>query len=284
MRDLSPPLDLGRLTGPVLLFGGPYSNLAATQAMQERTAELNIPPANVICTGDVIAYCAEPEETLQQIRNWGIAVVQGNCEESLGSDAPDCGCGFGEGTTCSLLSVEWYQYATAKIAAEDRIWMMNLPRQINFELAGRQLSVVHGGVQQINRFIFPSTEEQVKREELDLAGSDILIGGHSGIPWGQKIDNRAWLNTGVIGLPANDGTADGWYLLLAPESDNIRCCWQRLSYSAARSSHNMLEAGLRSGYAETLTSGLWPSMDVLPEAEKEQRGCAIQLVDMLVLN
>lgn len=281
MRDLSPPLDLGLLTGQVLLFGGPYSNLTATQAMQKRAAELNIPPANVICTGDVIAYCAEPVDTLQLIRNWGIAVVQGNCEESLGSDAPDCGCGFDEGTTCSLLSVEWYQYATAKIAASDRIWMMDLPKQLNFGLAGRQLSVVHGGVQQINRFIFPSTAEQVKREELDLAGSDILIGGHSGIPWGQKIDNRAWLNTGVIGLPANDGTADGWYLLLTPESDNIRCSWQRLSYAADQSGRHMLEAGLRSGYTETLTSGLWPSMDVLPEAEKEQRGCAIQLADML---
>lgn len=281
MRESTQPFDLGQLTGPVLLFGGPYSNFAATQAIQQRATELNILPANVICTGDVIAYCAEPVETLKLIRDWGIAVVQGNCEESLGSDAPDCGCGFEDGTTCSLLSVEWYQYATSKILIDDRIWMKNLPKILSFELAGRQLTVVHGGVQQINRFIFPSTEEKVKRKELDLTGRDILIGGHSGIPWGQKIDNRAWINTGVIGLPANDGTADGWYLLLTPEPDGIRCSWQRLSYPADQSGHNMRKAGLRSGYAETLTSGLWPSMDILPVAEKDRRGCPIQMKDML---
>ena len=48
--------DLGPLQGPVLIFGGPYSNLLATQAMREAAASLNIPGENVICTGDVVAY------------------------------------------------------------------------------------------------------------------------------------------------------------------------------------------------------------------------------------
>ncbi|MCD6580335.1 MAG: metallophosphoesterase [Desulfuromusa sp.] len=103
MSEQAERLDLGCLTGPMLVFGGPYSNLAATQAMWQQAEELAIPPERVICTGDLIAYCSEPQETLQLVRDWGIAVVQGNCEESLGKDAADCGCGFDEGTTCSLL-------------------------------------------------------------------------------------------------------------------------------------------------------------------------------------
>ncbi|WP_020675171.1 metallophosphoesterase family protein [Geopsychrobacter electrodiphilus] len=281
MSNPGSALNLGPLNGPVLVFGGPYSNFAATLAMRQRAKELAIPPARVICTGDVIAYCAEPQETLQLIRDWGIAVVQGNCEESLGADAPDCGCGFDEGTTCSLLSVEWYQYATQRVSADERHWMQNLPKSLSFELAGKRVRVVHGGVRQINRFIFPSTPEAVKRKELVLAGSDVLIGGHSGIPWGEKIDNRAWLNSGVIGMPANDGSADGWYLLLSPESDNIRCSWRRLSYAADQSRHTMCNAGLQSGYAEALTTGLWPSMDVLPADERARRGDPIVREDML---
>lgn len=281
MRKSGIDLNLGRLTGPVLVFGGPYSNFAATQAMRQRAEELNIPPARIICTGDVIAYCAEPQETLQLIRDWGISVVQGNCEESLGADAPDCGCGFDAGTTCSLLSVEWYRYATQKVSAAERIWMQNLPQSIHFQLAGKRIRVVHGGVRQNNRFIFPSTPAAVKREELVLAGSEILIGGHSGIPWGEKIGTQSWLNSGVIGMPANDGTPEGWYLLLTPQGDKIRCSWKRLSYLAIQSGQNMREAGLQSGYAETLTTGLWPSVDVLPVAERERRGKAIQLEDLL---
>jgi len=180
------------------------------------------------------------------------------------------------------LSVEWYRHASEKISSADRRWMRSLHRSVRFDLNGRSVRIVHGGVKQINRFIFPSTPEPVKREELNLAGTDILIGGHCGLPFGQLIDHRACLNAGVIGLPANDGTRDGWYLLLTPERDRIRCSWRRLKYNAVQAHEGMRAAGLSEGYAETLLSGLWPSLDVLPPAEKKKQGERIQLPDLIL--
>jgi predicted phosphodiesterase len=249
--------------------------------MRARADELGIPAERTLCTGDVVAYCAQPEETLALIRDWGIAVVQGNCEESLGSEAQDCGCGFDEGTTCSLLSVDWYRFANGRISEDDRVWMRALPKAIGFTLNGKGLLVVHGGVRQNNRFIFPSTATAIKQAELALAGTDILVGGHSGIPSGVRIGERVWLNTGAIGLPANDGTPDGWYLLLTPEGDSLICRWQRLSYPVEETVTAMQSAGLVSGYMDTLQSGLWPSMDVLPESEREVRGQPIVLDDLI---
>lgn len=275
-------LDLGDLSGPVLIFGGPYSNLAATRGMRARAEELDIPPERIICTGDVVAYCAEPVETIALIREWGVAVVQGNCEESLGLEAQDCGCGFEDGTACSLLSVDWYRFANERITENDRAWMRTLPRSIRFTLKSKSIRVVHGGVAQINRFIFPSTAVAIKQEELDLAGTNVLVGGHSGIPSGLKIGERAWLNTGAIGLPANDGTPDGWYLLLSSEGDRLVCRWQRLNYPVEDTVTAMRSAGLVSGYVDTLETGLWPSMDVLPEAERESRGLPIVLDDLVL--
>lgn len=274
--------SFGNLSGPILIFGGPYSNLAATCAMRARADELGIPPDRIICTGDVVAYCAEPTETVALIREWGVTVVQGNCEESLGLAAQDCGCGFEEGTTCSLLSDDWYRFANDRIPEKDRAWMRTLPRSIEFTLNGKGVRVVHGGVEQINRFIFPSTAETIKQEELDLAGTDILVGGHSGIPSGVRIGERAWLNTGAIGLPANDGTPDGWYLLLSPERDCLVCRWQRLNYLVEETVTAMRAAGLLSGYMDTLKTGLWPSMDVLPEVERNVRGQPIVLDDLIL--
>ena len=65
---------------PLLVFGGPYYNLQATIAMRVEAERLGIPACNVVCTGDVVAYAAAPEQTVQLIRDWGIAVVAGNCE------------------------------------------------------------------------------------------------------------------------------------------------------------------------------------------------------------
>ncbi|MCW5773891.1 MAG: hypothetical protein KIT16_19775, partial [Rhodospirillaceae bacterium] len=76
-------LDLGALDGPVLIFGGPYSNLEAARAIRAEAQRLGIPPARTICTGDIVAYCADPGACVALIREWGLPVVMGNVEDSL---------------------------------------------------------------------------------------------------------------------------------------------------------------------------------------------------------
>jgi predicted phosphodiesterase len=271
--------NLGLLEGPLLVFGGPYSNLAATRALHDVSVKLAIPPQRIICTGDLVAYCAEPEETVNLIREWGVHVVLGNCEESLASRALDCGCGFKAGSTCSTLSDQWFRYADGKISEDNRSWMGKLPVSLTFQLGCRRFSCVHGGVESINKFLFASTHEAEKTVEMSFLSQDIdgLIAGHCGIPFGQMVDGRAWLNAGVIGLPANDGSSDGWYLLIDHIDNMIKCKWHRLSYPAEQSRQTMLDAGLVSGYADTLIRGLWPSEDVLPAEEKKNRGNTLEI-------
>ncbi len=270
-------ISLGEITAPILVFGGPYSNLAATKAIQAEAERLTIPPERVICTGDVIAYCADPVATTDLIRTWGISVVMGNCEESLAENSPDCGCGFEEGSSCSLLSVGWYNYANQVVTLSQRRWMSELPRNLSFSLNGLKFLVIHGGVERINEFIFRSTSDEVKVQQLEKSGVDVIIGGHCGIPFGQALRNGHWLNAGVIGMPANDATPDGWYMLLSPARDHVEVTWHRLRYPAAHSRQAMLKAGLNNEYADALTTGLWPSTDVLPDSEKESTAKTIVL-------
>ena len=115
--------NLGELHGTLMLFGGPYSNLQATQALRAEAERRCIPPANVICTGDVVAYCAQPNETIAELRDWGIPVVMGNCEESIGAGAGDCGCGFQPGTACDLLSATWYNFTLGVVESDHQQWM-----------------------------------------------------------------------------------------------------------------------------------------------------------------
>jgi hypothetical protein len=75
--------------------------MRAFNALRERAEALGIPPSRAICTGDVVAYCGEPEETTQAVRDWGCHVVAGNCGGQLAASADDCACGFDEGTECA---------------------------------------------------------------------------------------------------------------------------------------------------------------------------------------
>ncbi len=274
-------LNLGQLDGQILVFGGPYSNLAATLAIRSKAESLGIPANHVICTGDLVAYCAEPAGTIDLIRDWGISVVMGNCEESLSQESDDCGCGFDEGSACSVLSITWYQYANALISPDQRHWMADLPRTIDFQYAGFNFKVIHAGVDSINQFIFASDSLSNKTDQIKQARVDVIIGGHSGIPFGQKIDDCYWLNAGVIGMPANDGGSDVWYMLLNPSEQGFTASWHRLSYDFEQSQKSTNTAGM-SEYAQALASGLWPSMDVLPEYEREQQGMKLELEPLSV--
>jgi Predicted phosphoesterase len=261
---------------PVLLFGGPYSNLEATHALLAEAARRGIPPRRIVCTGDVVAYGADAAATVELIRDAGIQVVMGNCEESLADRRDDCGCGFAEGSTCDALSAAWYRHATAAIGDAHRAWMADLPRRIDLAIGGRRLAVVHGGVDSINRFVFASTPEADKRAEIATAGGDGIIGGHCGLPFTQILDDRLWHNPGAIGLPANDGTPRVWFGIITPRADGLTIEHHPFAYDHATAARKMRTAGLPEGYAAALATGLWPSLDVLPAAERAAQGRPIE--------
>src|SRR6516164_7717580 len=131
-----------RPDGPLLLFGGPYSNLEATRALLDRAAALGIPPRRIVCTGDIVAYGADPAATVELVRDFGCHVVMGNCEESLSADSEDCGCGFPAGSQCERLSAAWFAHAAAELDAGARAWMAGLPRRIDIELGGARFAAI----------------------------------------------------------------------------------------------------------------------------------------------
>lgn len=274
-------LDLGALGGELLLFGGPYSNYQATQALKAQAEQLQIPPSNIICTGDIVAYCSQPNETIELLREWGVHIVMGNCEESLGWNANDCGCGFEEGSACDTLSNDWYAFAVRHVKQIYKEWMRTLPSTIYFNFLGKRFAVLHGGVEQINQFIFPSTKTELKKQQITGLGVDGVIGGHSGLPFTQIIDNKLWHNPGVIGMPANDGTNQTWYSRWQPREGNIKIKHCHLQYDASGAKQHMVESGLDNGYTNALMSGLWPSMDVLPETERRQQGKTINEMEIV---
>ena len=258
-------------TAPVLVFGGPYSNVRAVEAMRRHAATLDIASAQTICTGDVVAYCAEPEETIAAMRDWGCHVIAGNCEEQLASGAGDCGCGFAEDSACERAARDWFAFANGRVSQASRAWMAALPKSLRFDYGGCSVRVVHGGVTAISRFVFAS-DTAVLAEELIKADADLVLAGHAGLPFIAEIASRVWFNPGVLGMPANDGTPDAWYGLMRADGSGMILSTHRLPYDHRRAADATRHAGHADGYAAALDSGLWPSLDVLPPAERLATG------------
>ena len=272
------PLPLLRATGPVLVFGGAYSNVHATAAVLNEARRLGIAPDHVVCTGDLVAYCGSPVETVDLVRASGIRVIMGNCDEQIAADADDCGCGFTTGSQCDRLSAAWFAFARSKFDDERRQWLGHLPRGMMIEIGGARLRVIHGSVSHINEFVFATTAAGHKRSELSLAEADGVIGGHCGLPFSEVIDGRLWHNAGVVGMPANDGTPRVWYSVLRAARHGISIEHCALAYDHVAAARAMLDAGLPHEYRRSLETGVWPNCDVLPGTETSVQGAELHPV------
>lgn len=274
MNPLTSIPNLGTLEGPLLVFGGVYSNLQALEAIQQKAHELGIPPSNVICTGDVVAYCAEPEACVQRIKDWGIPCIAGNVEIQLSTGQEDCACDFTSGSRCDTFSKQWYPFAQSQLSTDSLQWMAALPEFLYFNYAGKRVAVLHGSFHHTSEFIFESTDWSIKQQNFNALQADVILAGHCGLPFSQSKNEKHWLNPGVIGMPANDGTPRVWYMVLNQSNHHFNFEHQALEYDYLRANQLMQERQLTPEYAKTLLTGLWDNCEILPEVETALQGQA----------
>ena len=158
-----------------------YGNLQALEAFDRLGQELGIPAGNVIHNGDIAAYCADPGPCIDLARERGWPAIKGNVEAQLAAGLGDCGCGFPARGACDGLSPSG---SPRRSHARARGQAMDGGAVRSHDLhPGR--APLHRGARKpwrINRFMFASLGREEFARELDLAGSDAVIAGHTGIP------------------------------------------------------------------------------------------------------
>lgn len=266
---------LGSLTGPVLVFGGVYSNLHALEAMYGVAQQLNISATNVICTGDIAGYCAFPDECFHFLEDWGIHAILGNVEENIRDGLDDCGCGFGEDSRCDLFARMWFPYAQQNTGDRAKAYLSTLPAKLRFSYAGQQAMVLHGSYEHTAEFIWHSTDWATKERIFEAAAADLILGGHCGLPFVDAQNGKTWLNAGVIGMPANDATTNVWYALLNDTDGKLSYSFHPLAYDHVAARTAMLDQPLPKSYALTLKNGLWDNTEIMPPAEAAREGIPI---------
>ncbi len=278
MTNIPNTKDIGKLSGEkVLVFGGVYSNFQALKRIKVLADQYHIPNTQIICTGDILGYCAQPNECLELIRDWNIHSIAGNVELQIREDQEECGCNFDEGSRCDVLSQNWYAFIQNRISKENKEWLFTLPEFLRFEFSGQKCFVLHGGLENTSQFIFKSTAWKTKADILKITQADAILSGHCGLPFYDYRQNKHWINPGVIGMPANDGTPRVWYGILDWQDNAFEFSHQEMSYDYKLAATFMKEHELPSTYAETLSTGLWDNMEILNAEEKLQRGKALSL-------
>ena len=137
--------------------------------------------------------------------------------------------------------------------------------------------MLHGAATGIADFVFASTPWPEKEPSFATTEADVILAGHAGLPFADVRDVQYWLNAGVIGMPANDGTPRVWYMLLDDTDGQFSYTFHAFTYDN-RTAHQLMQINhLPDSYAQTLLTGIWDNCEILPDAEKALQGQAIML-------
>jgi hypothetical protein len=279
-RYLGPVPDAAPREGPfakVAVCGGIYSNHRALGALLEDAARRRVEA--VYCLGDLGGFGPHPEKVRPLLAAGGVRTIQGNYEQSLAAGREDCNCGYTDPRDNQFAAIS-YRYTARHCSPDFKRWMGELPPRRRVLVGGRELLLVHGSPRRVNEFLFRSTSPDAFLEVLlDQHRCDALLCTHTGLHWHRRLPSgRDVVNVGVIGRPANDGSPNVWYAIVAARggaaggvggTGGIEVELVPLRYDHRAMAAEVRDAGLPEEFAETLLTGWWTTcLEILPARER----------------
>lgn len=150
----------------------------------------------IYCLGDIIAKGVNPSECLTLLRNKCEVIIRGNCDEIMCYPYENC-----EG-----IERERRIWIQSQLTDEEKEYLLNLPYCYEFYMSGSLIRIFHAHPNKIDQMISNLDSIEYKKElflpsKHTLTGeiADIVIYGHTHLPFLDKLYNRTIINVGSVG-------------------------------------------------------------------------------------
>lgn len=236
----------------IAVFGDLHGNADAARAVLTDidAAEVN----RVYCLGDLVGYGAEPNEVIDLVREREIPTIMGNYDDGVGFDRDDCGCAYRDADERER-GQQSLMWTRSQVDASRKAWLRALLPELRFEEHGHRIRLVHGSPRRMNEYLFEDRDQRSLERIAAGADCDVLIFGHTHIPWERVIDGVRFINAGSVGKP-KDGDPRAAWLLLEITPDNITATTRRVDYDIARAAARVRAAdGLPNHFASDIETG-----------------------------
>lgn len=237
----------------------------------------------VLCLGDLVGYGPYPNEVAARIRALGVPTVLGCWDEGVAEGNETCGCTFisEEEGRLGAMAFAWTGTHTSE---ETKNYLSTLPPHLMFDLPCGRLVAVHGSPASTSEYLLESTHELVLFERVARTGCDILVCGHTHIPYVKhltgaievraettvkdrvyrarygaiepprlvELSPKTIINAGSVGEPRHGGRAST-YAILDTRSGDVELC--EVEYDVEKTVHAMRRLDIPSTFAERLRRG-----------------------------
>ena len=227
-----------------------HANLHALEAVWQDLEQQH--PEAVYCLGDLVGYGAYPNEVVAFIRERQVPTIMGNYDEGVGFDLHDCGCVYRDPELARLgdLSLLWSRERTS---GENKQYLQGLPLQIRLPDGRPTLLLVHGSPRKMNEYLYEDRPRATFERIAAVAAADVLLFGHTHLPYQKKVDKVLFVNTGSLGKPKDGDRRAGYVILEMGRRPRVE--FRRVEYDVAAAAGAVRESGLPPRFADMLETG-----------------------------
>lgn len=216
-----------------------HSNIHALEIVLEEIERYS--PDTIMCLGDVVGYCAHPNECCRRVRKVSSYCIAGNHDRAA--------------LTRDVLRMNPYAAAAALWSAnqldeESRSYISSLSASASFD-DGDSCVVCgyHGSDTDPDEYVY---EESVDEDILTRSGADAVFLGHTHVPYKRSFAAGIVGNPGSVGQP-RDGDPRASFALFDTKLRDFDIV--RIEYDTKQASESILRAGLPMILASRLAVG-----------------------------
>ncbi|MFH1538611.1 MAG: metallophosphoesterase family protein [bacterium] len=212
----------------IALIGDVHANLPALEAVMDHARKEGA--VEFWNTGDFVGYGAFPDEVVQILKKEATRSIIGNYDQKVLRVTKKI-----DEWKKTKPKEKWmaFSWAYENLAKENLGYLRSLPQELRFSMHGNRILIVHGSPLSAKEHLGPDTPVARLRALSKAAKADVIICGHSHLPFVLELDGVHFVNPGSVGRP-DDGDPRASYATLKIKSRGIKVTHHRVAYNVER--------------------------------------------------
>ncbi len=165
----------------------------------------------ILSTGDLVGYLIHPNEVIHMLRKSNVLSIMGNHDERVAHSKSIKLNEIESMATEQIFKKGSLAFTNLVISTDNRDYLKNLPRHLRLSCNGLNLLVVHGSPNKIDDYLYEDSKKLI--EVSKNINEDIIISGHTHIPYHLLKNGKHFINPGSVGKP-KDRRYEATYMIL----------------------------------------------------------------------
>jgi len=234
----------------VALIGDIHANLPALEAVLEDAHKHGVEA--IWNVGDMLGYGAFPDEVISLLQNEKVKSIIGNYDLKVLKIQQKK-----NKWKKGIPPEKWvaFNWTYEKLSESSIEYLSSLGKEIRMELEGKRILLVHGSPDSDEEHLTDETPEERLNELTQNADADLIIVGHSHVPFKRKIGNIWFINPGSVGRQSDGDPRASYAVMILKQQNWLRVTHHRVEYDVEKAVSAIRESELPELFAQMIQQG-----------------------------